>query len=76
MARHRFDHMRTAFFYFFSVLLLLSSVVRAPETSPNSSEETQNAKPAETMPTVQQWRPHKVRGFKKSIHDCSRIIPT
>jgi len=32
---------------------------------------TQKAKAAETMPTVQQWRPYKVRGFKKSIHDCS-----
>jgi len=75
MDGHRFDQMRAAFFYFFSVLLLLSSVVRAQEI-PNPLEETQKAKSAEAVPPVLQVTPAQRPGLQEEHPRLFWIIPT
>ena len=76
MARHRFDRTRMAFFHFFPVFLLLSSVARAQETPPNPLEEAQQAKPAEAVPTVEQVAPAQSPGLPEEHPRLFWIIPT
>ena len=76
MARHRFDQMRMHFFYFFSIPLLVSSVVRAQETPSKPLEEAQNAKPAEPVPTAQQVAPAQSPGLQEEHPRLFWIIPT
>ena len=62
--------------YFFFVLLLLPSVVRAQEPPSNPLEEAQKAKPAETVPTVQQAAPAQSPGLPEEHPRLFWIIPT
>jgi hypothetical protein len=63
-------------FYFCIVFLLLPSVVRAQETPLNALEEAQKAKPAETVPTVQQLAPAQTPGLQEEHPRLFWIIPT
>jgi len=74
MARHGFDQTRMAFFY--SVLLLLPSVVRAQEASFNPVEEAERAKPAKTVPTAEQVAPAQSPGLPEEHPRLFWIIPT
>ena len=70
MARHRFNQTRIAFFHFFSVLLLLSSVARAQETTPlNPLEEAQKS-------PVQRMAPAQSPGLQEEHPRLFWIIPT
>jgi hypothetical protein len=68
--------MRIHFFYFLSVPLLLSSVVRAQESPSNPLEEAQKAKPAETVPTAQQVALAQNPGLQEEHPRLFWIIPT
>jgi hypothetical protein len=68
--------MRIAFFYFFSVVLSFSSVVRAQETPPKPLEEVEKAKPAGTAPNVQQVAPAQSSGLQEEHPRLFWIIPT
>jgi hypothetical protein len=63
-------------FYLFLVLLLLPSVVRSQETPLNPLEEAQKAKPAETVPTVQQAALSQSPGLPEEHPRLFWIIPT
>ena len=75
MVKHRFDQIWMARYFFF-VLLLLPSVVRAQEPPSNPLEEAQKAKPAETVPTVQQAAPAQSPGLPEEHPRLFWIIPT
>ena len=74
MVKHRFDQIWMARYFFF-VLLLLPSVVRAQEPPSNPLEEAQKAKPAETVPTVQQAAPAQSPGLPEEHPRLFWIIP-
>ena len=76
MIRRRFDRTRMAFFHFLSLFLLFSRVARAQETQPNPSEGAQQAKPAETVPTVQQMAPPQSPELQEEHPRLFWIIPT
>ena len=76
MVKHRFDQILDGLFYFFFVLLLLPTVVRAQETPLNTLEEAQQAKPAETVSTVQQAAPAQSPGLPEEHPRLFWIIPT